>query len=85
MLTSKMSDMGTAVHDESSAAKRKPWLMRIGIGLFAAGMVAVVAVFLLFAAGYSELPVWLSAAAGVITPLGLALGLISLVREHRRA
>lgn len=60
-------------------------MMRLGIGLFAIGMLAVVAVFLLFAAGYSELPVWLSAGAGVITPLGLALGLISLVREHRRA
>ncbi|MEY7970800.1 hypothetical protein AB8O38_02235 [Saccharomonospora xinjiangensis] len=76
--------MGTAVHDTNSATTRKPWLMRIGIGLFSVGMLAVVAVFVLFAAGYSELPVWLSAGAGVITPLGLALGFISLVREHRR-
>lgn len=53
--------------------------------MFAVGLVAVVAVFLLFAAGYSELPLWLSVAAGVITPLGLALGLISLVREHRQS
>jgi hypothetical protein len=45
----------------------------------------VVVVFLLFAAGYSELPVWLSAFAGVITPLGLGLGLLSLIREHRQA
>ncbi|WP_040919269.1 MULTISPECIES: hypothetical protein [Saccharomonospora] len=77
--------METAVPNKNSTATRKPWLMRIGIGLFALGMLAVVAVFLLFAAGYSELPVWLSAAAGVVTPLGLGLGLISLVREHRRA
>lgn len=80
-----MTGMETAVPDKKSAATGKPWLMRLGIGLFAIGMLAVVAVFLLFAAGYSELPVWLSAGAGVITPLGLALGLISLVREHRRA
>ncbi|OQO92701.1 hypothetical protein B1813_11120 [Saccharomonospora piscinae] len=80
-----MSDMGTTVHDKNSAITRKPWLMRLGIGLFAVGMVAVVVVFLLFAAGYSELPIWLSAFAGIVSPLGLALGLIALVREHRQA
>lgn len=72
------------MQDKGSTATRKPWLMRVGIGLFALGMVAVFAVFILFAAGFSDLPVWLSAFAGVVTPLGLALGLISLVREHRR-
>ncbi|SFP58168.1 hypothetical protein SAMN02982918_2716 [Saccharomonospora viridis] len=80
-----MSDMETAVHEKKSSAEQKPWLMRIGIGLFTVGMLAVVVVFLLFAAGYSELPVWLSAFAGVITPLGLGLGLLSLIREHRQA
>ncbi len=62
----------------------KPVLMRVGIGLFAIGMIAVTAVFIMFAAGLENLPVWLSAAAGVITPLGLALGLIALIREARR-
>jgi hypothetical protein len=38
----------------------------------------------MFAAGLHNLPVWLSAAAGVITPLGLLLGLIALVREARQ-
>ncbi|WP_158881881.1 hypothetical protein [Amycolatopsis anabasis] len=66
-------------------APRKSWLMRTGIGLFALGMLAVLAVFILFAAGLENLPVWLSAGAGVVTPLGLGLGLIALVREHRRA
>ncbi|PRX50239.1 hypothetical protein B0I33_102358 [Prauserella shujinwangii] len=75
--------MQAAVHDNSGSRTRKPWLMRVGIGLFAIGMVAVVAVFVLFAAGMRDLPVWLSAAAGVITPLGLGLGLVALVREHR--
>ncbi|MFF0143952.1 hypothetical protein ATK36_4134 [Amycolatopsis sulphurea] len=70
-----------------NAAKQtgKPFLMRIGIGLFAIGMAAVLAVFVLFATGMENLPVWLSAAAGVITPLGLLLGLIALVREARTA
>ncbi|GAB3507354.1 hypothetical protein [Amycolatopsis cihanbeyliensis] len=64
--------------------RRKSVLMRLGIGLFALGMLAVVAVFVMFAAGWQNLPVWLSAAAGVITPLGLAFGLIALVREAKR-
>lgn len=61
----------------------KPILMRLGIGLFAIGMLAVVTVFVLFAAGLENLPVWLSATAGVITPLGLLLGLIALIQEAR--
>lgn len=64
---------------------RKPWLMRVGIGVFALGVLAILVVFVLFAAGLRNLPVWLSAAAGVLTPLGIALGLIALVREHRRS
>jgi hypothetical protein len=62
---------------------RKPWLMRVGIGVFAFGVLAVLVVFILFAAGFHNLPVWLSAVAGIATPLGIALGLIALVREHR--
>ncbi|MBB1160099.1 hypothetical protein G3I59_33530 [Amycolatopsis rubida] len=68
-----------------NAAKQtgKPILMRLGIGLFAIGMLAVATVFVMFAAGLENLPVWLSAAAGVITPLGLLLGLIALIQEAR--
>ncbi|WP_285488847.1 hypothetical protein [Amycolatopsis taiwanensis] len=62
---------------------RQPWLMRLGIGVFAVGVLAVLTVFIMFAAGLRELPVWLSAAAGVATPLGLVLGFIALAREHR--
>ncbi|MGK4592429.1 hypothetical protein [Amycolatopsis sp. w19] len=79
--------METAVKEAAVAVPDKPGkpiLMRVGIGLFALGMIAVTAVFVMFAAGLENLPVWLSAAAGVITPLGLALGLIALIREARR-
>jgi hypothetical protein len=76
--------MESAVKETTVATPGKPFLMRIGIGLFALGMLAVLAVFVLFAAGLENLPVWLSAAAGVITPLGLGLGIIALVRESRR-
>ena len=40
-------------------------------------------VFIMFAAGLENLPIWLSVAAGVVTPLGLLLGLIALVIEAR--
>jgi hypothetical protein len=76
--------MESAVEETTVTTPGKPFLMRIGIGLFALGMLAVLAVFILFAAGLENLPVWLSAAAGVITPLGLGLGIIALVREARR-
>ena len=68
-----------------NTAKRtgKPILMRLGIGLFAIGMIAVVTVFVMFAAGLENLPVWLSAVAGVVTPIGLLLGLIALIQEAR--
>jgi hypothetical protein len=73
-----------AIQAPNGPAPRTSTLMRIGVALFALGMLAVVAVFIMFAAGIENLPIWLSAAAGVITPLGLGLGLIALVREARQ-
>jgi hypothetical protein len=75
--------METVTKEAALAATGKPFLMRIGIGLFALGMLAVLTVFIMFAAGLENLPVWLSAGAGIVTPLGLLLGLIALVREAR--
>jgi len=63
---------------------RQSPLMKLGVALFAVGMVAVVTVFVMFASGLENLPVWLSVAAGVITPLGLGIGLAGLVKEARR-
>lgn len=65
------------------AYPRKPVLMRLGIGVFALGVLAVLTVFVMFAAGLRDLPVWLSVVAGVATPLGLILGFVALIREHR--
>lgn len=78
-----MSTMKTDTSDGPMTSNGKPLLMRVGVGLFALGMLAVLAVFVLFAAGMEDLPVWLSVVAGVVTPLGLALGLLALVREHK--
>jgi hypothetical protein len=75
--------MKTTSKEAAVATPGKPFLMRVGIGLFGLGMLAVLAVFIMFAAGLENLPVWLSLAAGVITPLGLLLGLIALVQEAR--
>ncbi|HEY3472759.1 MAG TPA: hypothetical protein VGL47_47025 [Amycolatopsis sp.] len=75
--------MTEATKEAAVAATGKPFLMRVGIGLFGIGMLAVLAVFIMFAAGLENLPIWLSVGAGVITPLGLLLGLIALVREAR--
>lgn len=72
------------MNESANTRERKPWLMKLGIGVFAVGVLGVVAVFVMFAAGLRDLPVWLSLVAGVATPLGILLGLIALVREHRK-
>lgn len=73
------------MNDTANTKQRKPWLMRVGIGVFALGVLAVLVVFVLFAAGMRDLPLWLSLVAGVATPLGIALGLIALALEHRKS
>jgi hypothetical protein len=75
--------METVKKEAAVTAPGKPFLMRIGVGLFGIGMLAVLTVFIMFAAGLENLPIWLSVGAGVVTPLGLLLGLIALVREAR--
>jgi len=75
--------MKSTTKETGVATPGKPFLMRVGIGLFALGMLAVLTVFIMFAAGLENLPIWLSVAAGVVTPLGLLLGLIALVIEAR--
>ncbi|TNC28148.1 hypothetical protein [Amycolatopsis alkalitolerans] len=72
------------MNDAAKTAEGKPWLMRVGIGVFAVGVLGVLAVFVMFAAGMHDLPVWLSLVAGVLTPLGMVLGFIALVQEHRK-
>lgn len=77
--------MGSRVHQRQGLPRApKSLLMRSGVALFTIGLLAIVVVFVLFAVGFSELPVWLSVAAGVATPLGLLLGLAALVREARQ-
>jgi len=66
-----------------TAAVQRPKLMPLALALFALGVVAIVVVFALFAAGRSNLPVWLSVGACLLPPAGLALGVFSAVRNSR--
>jgi phosphatidylglycerophosphate synthase len=58
-------------------------LLPIAIALFGVGLVAIVAVFGLYAAGERNLTVWLYVAA-MLLPVGLALAVFSVVRRRGR-
>jgi uncharacterized membrane protein YhdT len=59
-------------------------LLPLAIGLFAVGVLAIVAVFVLFATGHSDLPLWLNVAATYLPAIGLALGIVAVIRKARR-
>ncbi|SDH00624.1 hypothetical protein SAMN05216553_114181 [Lentzea fradiae] len=61
-----------------------PKLLPLAVGLFAVGVLAIVVVFVLFATGHSDLPVWLNVAATYLPAAGLGLGIIAVVRRSRR-
>jgi hypothetical protein len=55
--------------------------MPVAAVLFVVGLIAIIAVFALYAAGHSNLTVWLYVAA-MLLPVGLALAVFSLVRKR---
>ncbi|MGW4211453.1 hypothetical protein ACWEIJ_25900 [Lentzea sp. NPDC004789] len=59
-------------------------MLPLAVGLFAAGVLAIVAVFVLFATGHGDLPVWLNVAATYLPAIGLALGIVAVIRRSRR-
>ncbi|TWP50053.1 hypothetical protein FKR81_22795 [Lentzea tibetensis] len=59
-------------------------VMPLAVGVFALGVLAIVAVFVLFALGYSDLPWWLNVSATLLAPIGLAVGVAAAVRNARR-
>ncbi|HEX7308655.1 hypothetical protein [Lentzea sp.] len=61
-----------------------PKLLPLAVGLFAVGVLAIVVVFVLFATGHSDLPVWLNVAATYLPAVGLGLGIIAVIRKSRR-
>lgn len=58
-------------------------LVRIGAGVFLAGLVAILVVVLPFFFGVDNWPLPVNLAAGVLPPLGLLLALAGLVRGAR--
>lgn len=64
-------------------ASRTSVIMPVAIALFSTGMIATVTIFLLYAFGYTELPLWLSLSAIGCTSVGFALGFVALLREAR--
>lgn len=61
-----------------------PVLVRVGGACFALGLVAVLVVFGMFAAGAHDLPLWLNLAA-MLAPVGFGLALLGLFRQVRRS
>ena len=62
---------------------RSSKLVPIAVAVFATGLIALAAVFVLYASGHHDLPLWLNGSAGVLAPLGLAVALVGLVGEAR--
>jgi hypothetical protein len=60
-------------------------LVQIAVAIFVVGLLALVAIFVLYVTGRHNLPVWLNTSAGVLIPLGLLLALVGLVREARHS
>lgn len=61
-----------------------PKMLPLAVGLFAVGVLAIIAVFVLFATGHSDLPVWLNVAATYLPAVGLGLGIFAVVRKARQ-
>jgi fatty acid desaturase len=59
-------------------------VLTVAMVLFAIGLVAVAATFVLFAIGHRDLPAWLSVTS-MLLPLGFAIGAVRTVRQWRRS
>ncbi len=67
-----------------TASHRRPHRMvQAAVACFAAGILGVLVILGLYAAGQTELPWWLNVAAIGLTTIGFALGLVALLREAR--
>jgi hypothetical protein len=59
-------------------------LVKTAVVLFAVGLTAVLAVFVLYALGQHDLPLWVSLSAGLFVPASLVLGILGLMRESKK-
>ena len=58
--------------------------MPLSMVVFALGLVALAAIFALYASGARDLPLWLNLCGGLLTPIGLAMGLVAVWLQNRR-
>jgi hypothetical protein len=58
-------------------------LMPLSMVVFALGLVALAAIFTLYASGAHDLPLWLNLSAGLLTPVGLAMGMVAVWLQNR--
>lgn len=66
---------------QASRRSAAPWA-KVGMVLFAIGLLAIVADLVLFATGSRNLPVWLNATC-MLAPVGLGVALVGVFREAR--
>jgi hypothetical protein len=59
-------------------------LMPLSMVIFALGLVALAVIFALYASGAHDLPLWLNLCGVLLTPIGLALGLVAVFLQNRR-
>jgi len=78
------SRKGARTAPRSQDRRKAAPLARIGMIVFAVGLIAIFADMILFAAGSRNLPLWLNLTA-MLAPVGLGLGLLGVVRENRSA
>ncbi len=67
----------------ATTSVRSSKLVPVAVAIFAIGLIALAAVFVLYLSGHKDLPLWLNSSAGVLVPLGLGLALVGLIREAR--
>ena len=74
--------VGVRTAPRSKTRRKAAPLAKIGMILFAIGLIAIFADMALFAAGSRNLPVWVNLTA-MLAPVGLGLGLVGVIRENR--
>ena len=68
----------------SKSRRKAAPLAKIGMAVFAIGLIAIFADMILFASGSRDLPLWVNLTA-MLAPVGLGLGLLGVVRENRQS
>jgi uncharacterized membrane protein YhdT len=83
-VSSENQPVGNRTMSRNPARRRSAPLAKIGMIVFTLGLLAIIADVVIFASGGRDLPVWLNLAC-MLAPVGLALGLIGVFTESRRA